>query len=502
MSRQSFIDLPLAEVKPVALDLQRSQGARLVQMLAADERPLDGSFRLYYVFQIGGDLEVLRAPVDPAAPEFPSITLEIPAAHWYEREIHDLFGLKPLGHPDLRPLVLHAGWPRDRYPLRKDFPLQEWPERVSEPEFAFHGAEGEGLAQVPVGPIHASVIEPGHFRLAALGESVIRLEAQLFYTHRGLEKRAEGMSLEQGLFLAERVCGACALSHATAYALATERLLGTTLPPRAVHLRTLALELERLYNHVGDVGNLCAGAAFAFGNSQGMRLKEHLMQLNDRVFGHRFLRGVVALGGLRRDLNAAAIADLAATLGRVEDDFRQVVEVMLSDGIFMDRVRRTGVLPTDVAEPLGVVGVAARASGIDVDLRRDMPYLAYGGLRFRVPVYQAGDVASRLQVRLVEAFESFELVRRLLETLPAGPVRTALPPPPANARAIGWVESPRGADLHFLMTGPGGEIYRYMVRSASYPNWAAVPYSLPGNLVPDFPLINKSFELCYACLDR
>ena len=495
-------DLPLSQVKPEALRLQREQGARLVQLLASDERPLDGQFRLYYVFQSGGALEVLRTAVDPALPEFPSITLDVPAAHWYEREIHDLFGLTPLGHPDLRPLVLHPGWPQGCYPLRKDFPLAEWPERTGEPTLHFHGAEGEGLAQVPVGPIHAGVIEPGHFRFAAMGESVIRLEAQLFYTHRGIEKRAEGMSLEHGLFLAERVCGACALSHATAYALAVEQLCSAELPPRAVHLRTLALELERLYNHVGDVGNLCAGAAFAFGNSQGMRLKEHLMQLNDRVFGHRFLRGVVALGGVRRDLTEAAITDIQRTLTAVEEEFRQVVEVMLGDGIFMDRVRRAGVLAPEVAEPLGVCGVAARASGIDVDLRRDMPYLAYEGLRLRVPVYKAGDVASRLQVRLLETFESLELVRRLLATLPPGPLRAQLPAAPPSSRAIGWVESPRGADLHFLMTGAGGEIYRYMVRSASYPNWPAVPYALPGNLVPDFPLINKSFELCYACLDR
>ncbi len=492
--------VPVNLLRPVAAWLSRDAAAALVQMVGVDERPLDGNFRLYTVFRAGDQLLLLRTAV---ADEFPSLTLEVPAAHWYEREIQDLLGLRPVGHPDPRPLVLHGGWPRHLHPLRRDFDLRCWPERTADPPFQFQGVEGGGVAQVPVGPIHAGVIEPGHFRFSVMGENVLRLEAQLFYTHRGLEKRAEGMSLPHGLMLAERICGACALSHAVAYAQAAERLMGAEVPPRGRYLRSLALEMERLYNHVGDVANLCAGVAYAFGNSQGMRLKEALLQLNERVWGHRFLRGVAALGGVRRDLNAAALADIRRTLRSVETEWQEIIAVMLGNGIFMDRVRGTGVLTGEVARALGVVGVAARASGIDTDLRRDLPYAAYAGLELHVPVYPAGDVASRMQVRLVESLDSFDLVHHLAEHLPGGPVQApVLPPVPPLARAIGYVESPRGADLHFLMTGPGGEIYRYMVRSASYPNWAAVPYALPGNLVPDFPLINKSFELCYACLDR
>lgn len=498
---EATIEVPVSLLKQVAAWLHREAGAGLVLMAGVDERPMDGTFRIYCVFQGGDHLIILRTAV---AAEFPSITLDVPAAHWYEREIQDLFGLRPLGHPDPRPLVLHSGWPRHLYPLRKDFDLKSWPERVlSEPPFLFHGVEGDGVAEVPVGPIHAGIIEPGHFRFSTMGENVLRLETQLFYTHRGLEKRAEGMSLAHGLCLAERVCGACALSHGVAFAQAVERLTGAEVPERALCLRSIALEMERLYNHIGDVANLCAGAAFAFGNSQGMRLKELLMQLNERVWGHRFLRGVAALGGVRRDPGAEALADLLRTLDQVEAEWQEIVEIILGNGILMDRLRGTGVLSSDIARALGVVGVAARASGIDTDLRRDMPYAAYAGLSFRIPVYTAGDVASRMQVRLVESFESFDLIRQLVDRLPPGPVRTrTLPPVPLLARGIGYVESPRGATLHFLMTGASGEIYRYMVRSASYPNWAAVPYALPGNLVPDFPLINKSFELCYACLDR
>ncbi|HYF94796.1 MAG TPA: NADH-quinone oxidoreductase subunit C [Symbiobacteriaceae bacterium] len=493
--------VPADLLRPVAAWLAGEAGAALVLMVGVDERPIDGRFRIYCIFRAVDQLVILRTPVDG---EFPSITPEVPAAHWYEREIQDMLGLHPVGHPQLRPLVLHGGWPRHLHPLRKDFDMADYPEPTGEPPLAFQGVEGGGVAEVPVGPIHAGIIEPGHFRFSTMGENVLRLEAQLFYTHRGLEKRAEGMGLEHGLYLAERICGACALSHAVAYAQAVERLTGAEVPERALYLRSIALEMERLYNHVGDVANLCAGAAFAFGNTQGMKLKEQLLRLNDRIWGHRFLRGVAALGGLRRDLDAAALADLLGTLGKVEHEWQEIIGGILSNGVFMDRVRKTGVLTGDVARALGVVGVAARASGVAVDLRRDLPYAAYGGLTLQVPVYEAGDVASRMQVRLVESFESIELIRQLADELPSGPVRLPeLPPAPAYARSIGYVESPRGADMHFLMTGAtGGEIYRYMVRSASYPNWAAVPYAVPGNLVADFPLINKSFELCYSCLDR
>jgi Ni,Fe-hydrogenase III large subunit/Ni,Fe-hydrogenase III component G len=498
---ETTFEIPPDLLRPVAAWLANEAGADLVQMAGVDERPIDGQFRIYTIFRAGAELVILRTPVEG---EFPSITPEVPAAHWYEREIHDLLGLHPVGHPQLRPLVLHGGWPRHLHPLRKDFDVADYPEPTGEPPLAFQGVEGGGVAEVPVGPIHAGIIEPGHFRFSTMGENVLRLEAQLFYTHRGLEKRAESMSLEHGLYLAERICGACALSHAVAYAQAVERLTGAEVPERALHLRTLALEMERLYNHIGDVANLCAGAAFAFGNTQGMRLKEQLMRLNERIWGHRFLRGVISLGGVRRNLGQAALIDLRETLVKVEQEWQEIVNAILRHGVFMDRVRRTGVLAPDVARSLGVVGVAARASGVDVDLRRDMPYAAYGGLTLQVPVYQAGDVASRMQVRLVEAFESIDLIRQLADSLPSGPMRLeALPAAPAYTRAIGYVESPRGADMHFLMTGAtGAEIYRYMIRSASYPNWAAVPYAVPGNLVADFPLINKSFELCYSCCDR
>lgn len=497
--------VPLGELPAVAGWVYAQLGAPLAQAVGVDERPLAGQFRLYYVFSVPDYRQwlVLRADVDPLAPSFPSVTPAVPAAHWYEREIQDMLGLTAAGHPDPRPLVLHAGWPHGTHPLRKDFDGARMPARAPAPApTGFHGVAGDGTAEVPVGPIHAGIIEPGHFRISTLGEDVLRLEAQLFYTHRGLEKRAEGMTVERGLYLAERICGACALSNAVAYAQAVERLTGAEVPPRAQVLRAVGLELERLYNHVGDLGNLCAGAAALLGNMHLLRLKEQLQRLNEAVVGHRFLRGFAALGGVRRDVGEGALVNLLGVLDQVRSQFLGALDLLAGNGVFQDRMRTTGVLRRDVAEQLGVVGVAARASGIGRDLRRDHPYLVYGGLDVPVPVYPQGDVWARFQVRAEEALASFRLIADLAEQLPAGPVQADIGPVPPLRHAIGWVESPRGANLHFVMTGPDSTIYRYMVRTASYPNWAAVPSTLPGNLVPDFPLINKSFELCYACLDR
>ncbi len=476
--------------------------APLATMVGLDDRTRTGLFRLVYVFSAGDRWVSVEAAIDPASPRFPSVTPRLPAAHWYEREVQDLLGLVPEGHPDPRRLVLHDDWPAGVYPLRKDFDASGPVPRVEGPKHKFHHLHGEGIVEIPVGPIHAGVIEPGHFRFAAVGEVVLHLETRLFYSHRGLEKLAEGKGAEEVLQIAERICGACAFSHAVAYCQAIEGLAGVEIPPRAASVRTLLLELERLYNHVGDLGNLCAGVGFAVGTSQGGRLKEELQRINQRLAGHRFLRGVCRLGGVRRDLEAAALDDAAETLRRVEADFRRFVDLMLSTEPFMDRLIGTGVVPTEAARDLGAVGVAARASGIDRDARRDHPHAGYGGLAFPVPVRTDGDVRARAQVRMDETLASFALVRELLETMPGGPVAERVGPLPPYRTALGVTESPRGECVHWVRTGPEGRIDRYRIRSASYCNWPIVALAVPGNMVPDFPLINKSFELCYSCLDR
>ena len=532
--------------------------ARLVTMVGTDERESDGSYILRYMFRVpagqagepqtaepqdatgtrdaaaSAALETLLVRLDPTDPSFPSVTPILPAAQWYEREVQDLLGLVPMGHPDPRPLVLHEPWPPGYYPLRKDFvpPTAEagcHGEPGRPPEINPR-VVGEGIIAIPVGPIHAGIIEPGHFRFGAVGESVLHLEARLFYTHRGLEKQAEGKDLDEGLFIAERMCGACNVSHAISYCQAVENALGLQVPRRAAYLRTLYLELERLYNHVGDVGNVCAGVGFAFGVSHGSRLKEKLQRLNAELTGHRFLRGAQAVGGVRQDLFPEAVRRMEAVLREVEAEFDELTEVLFSNTSVMDRFATTGVLSPQVARDLGVVGVAARASGLPLDARRDWPHAAYDELPFSVVTKRAGDVLARVRVRVGEVAESLAIIRAALAGLPKGDVRLdpadviaaaaaaaagaaaasahAAAAPGAADGTAGWrtglgiTESPRGENVHWVMLAPDGRIARLRVRSASFTNWPAVPLTVPGNIVPDFPLINKSFELCYSCLDR
>jgi Ni,Fe-hydrogenase III large subunit len=303
------------------------------------------------------------------------------------------------------------------------------------------------------------------------------------------------------LAVAERACAACAVSHGVAFANAVETGLGIAVPARASWGRTLLLELERLYNHLGDAGNMCAGGAFALGTMAGAALKELVQRRLERLVGHRFGRGAVALGGLRRDLPSDELAGLRAELPRWRDETLRFRSLVLGSDGFVDRMRRAGTLPADLVRAFGGVGVLARASGLDQDLRRDRPYEWYRRLRPRVPRQTAGDAEARFNQRLDEALVSVELLEELLDAPPDGPVAGPAAPPRA-ARGVGAVESPRGADVHWVRLGPDGTVDRLRIRSASFANWPLVPLSVPGNLVPDFPMINKSFELCYSCCDR
>jgi Ni,Fe-hydrogenase III large subunit len=475
-------------------------------MIGEDDREGSGMFRLSYVFALPEQRwTTVECLIDPAEAAFPSVTPTIHAAHWYEREVRDMLGLEPVGHPDPRRLIHHDHWPEGLFPLRKDFdPSQPIPRVQREPE-PFHHLHGEAIVEIPVGPIHAGVIEPGHFRFAAVGELVLHLEPRLFYTHRGIEKLVEGKPVSQVLQIAERICGACSLSHAVSYSQAIEQIADVEIPARAIAIRTIFLELERLYNHIGDLGNMCAGVGFAVGSSYGAKLKDDLQRLNERLSGNRFLRGVCRLGGVRRDLELADLQDLRQTIDRVITEFNTFMDILFGSDSTLERFTNTGILKKEVAESLGVVGVAARASGLALDTRRDHPYAAYDDLqktlRTFVPSLE-GDVKARAVVRSNEVLISYSLIRVLMEKLPSGPLSVAIGELPSGAFGFSATESPRGENLHWIRIGPNNTIDRLRVRSASYPNWPAVAATVPGNMVPDFPIINKSFELCYACLDR
>jgi Ni,Fe-hydrogenase III large subunit/Ni,Fe-hydrogenase III component G len=509
------VRLARADDLPAAAAELRAAGLALATLAVTDdEATADRDLEVRWVFEPAGggapplpDVFVtLLVSLDPRRPELPSLSPTHPAASWHEREAQDLFGVRFLGHPEPRPLVLHDGWPAGLHPLRKSFDGSLRPPVEPAEEFPHLVVEGEGVFEVPVGPIHAGIIEPGHFRFSTVGESVLNLEPRLFYTHRGLEKRIEGLPVEDGFYVAERVCGVCSVSHALGFCEAAEQIAGVEVPRRARVLRTVALELERLYNHVGDIGNIAAGASYHYGTSAGLRMKEALQQLGEALAGNRFLRGLVVPGGARLDLTADLARAIEAAMDSTAEGLASLVERIENNPTVTDRLDTTGLLPLADAVHLGVTGPAARASGVDRDARRDHPHAAYAsepGLSVAVQTETDGDVHARMDVRAVEARESIRLLRVLVGSVPPGPIRAPMPAAlPPRRVGLASIESPRGAAIHWLRSDAAGRIDRYHLRSASYANWPAVPIAARSAIVPDFPLVNKSFELCYSCTDR
>jgi Ni,Fe-hydrogenase III large subunit/Ni,Fe-hydrogenase III component G len=476
--------------------LRADLGAELRLMVAVDRRADAGRFELYYLFGHPREDWFLQA-VKRLPGDHPTInslgTFHHPAS-LFEREIYDLFGIVSLSHPDPRPLVRHGFWPEDYFPLRKDAGPRDF--RDDGRPFPFTEVGGEGVYEIPVGPVHAGVIEPGHFRFSVVGETIIDMKARLYWTHKGTEKLFEGRAPAEGLELAERVSGDTSVGHALAFCQALESATGMTVPDRARYLRVVLLELERLYNHVADFGMIANDTGFAVAHSHCFRIRERLLRLNKRVTGHRLLRGSVIPGGVGMDLPRDL--DLAREVEAARRDFDEIVGLTLRNTLVMDRLEGTGRLTTRTARDHGVLGYVARASGIDADARRDHPFAAYGALRFRVPVFESGDVKARALVRVEEARESAGLIRQAVEGLPPGPLRAALPPLPAWEPAFGMVEGWRGAIVHWVMADEEGRLHRVKIVDPSFFNWRPLSYALLKNIVPDFPLCNKSFNQSYS----
>jgi Ni,Fe-hydrogenase III large subunit/Ni,Fe-hydrogenase III component G len=483
--------------------LYKRWNARLVSIFADDARAGEGVFHLYYVYALdaAGGFIMLRVPVPPEQPEFLSLTNAVHGANWQEREVQDMFGLKLVGHPNPRRCALHDDWPQV-YPLRKDFDL-----RANLPPFQgerhkFRVVEGEGVFQVPVGPVHAGIIEPGHFLFSVAGEPVLYLQLRLFYVHKGTEKLFENLPVPHGVRLAESISGDSSFAHATAFCHAVERAAGVEAPPRARFLRSICLELERLHNHIGDIGAICTDVAFVTINMHCMRLKERLLRVNEHLTGNRLLRGMACLGGVRFDFDAEQLAALSRLAAELRTDFDSVVGLIEESSSTLDRLEHTGVLKPETARDLGVVGIAGRASGFDHDLRRDFPHAAYDQVNVKVPVFQAGDVEHRMQVRIDEARESLSLIGQLAAKLPGGPLRADIGELPPDRVALGYVEGWRGEIFHWIRTGPGNRLARCKVKDPSLQNWPALSEAILGNIIPDFPVVNKSFNLSYSGTDR
>jgi Ni,Fe-hydrogenase III large subunit/Ni,Fe-hydrogenase III component G len=471
-------------------------GAEFVMMAAEDRRATGDGFLVHHLFAHAQAHWLIHASIalDARQPALQSLARFHYPVSRFEREMADLFGIHVSGHPDPTPLVRHGFWPEDYHPLRTDAEPRVFADDGQ--PFPFTQVAGEGVFEIPVGPVHAGVIEPGHFRFSVVGETIIHMRSRLYFTHKGTEKLFEGRAPEQGVELAERVSGDTSVGHALAYCQAVEAAAGIEVPRRARYLRVLLLELERLYNHIADVGAIANDTGFAVAHAHCYRIRESLLRLNKRVTGSRLLRGAVAPGGVVVDVeDAAAVADAVT---RALADFEEVVEVCLGNTLLMDRLEGTGTLSRDAAAEHGVLGVVARASGIDTDMRRDQPFAAYDELTFTVPVMASGDVKARALVRIEEARQSALLVQQACRALPPGATMTPLGRLEPYRPACGIVEGWRGRIVHWLVAGEDGRLRRLKIVDPSFLNWPALAVALNDTIVPDFPLCNKSFNLSYS----
>jgi len=494
-----YLDVKKERLAAICTHLSRELAHPLISLFGNDERELTGNFSLYYVFGMRekGLLLTLKTAVDPLKGSFPSIAESVPGAGSYEREIQDLYGLTPLGHPNPKPLVFHGNWPEGEYPLRKEFPIAKRPPFVDR-EPVFERIEGEGIYEIPVGPVHAGIIEPGHFRFSVAGEPIINLEAQLYYVHKGIEKLAEGAGLEKTLFTSERISGDESFANSLAYCQAVEKIGEIVVPKRARYTRVIFAELERLTSHLGDLGGICVDVAYGFAAFQFRMMRVWAYLIADKLCGVRFLRNVNRLGGCRKDFLAGKEKVIIADLKKLEKELRETVEIIKAKSMFIDRVESTGILKKEIAVDLNAVGPGGRASGIRYDVRKAYPYEAYADLDFAVPEHNNGDVNCRMNTKLEECFASINLMIQAIEGIPEGKMAGPLGDLPPYQFAFGLTESPRGENIHWVMTGAGNTIFRYKIRTPSFCNWPALCHAVKGNIVPDFPLINKSFNLSYA----
>jgi len=498
-----YFDAPMELVAGFCGQLYKKWNARLISLFGDDHRANTGVFHLYYVLALDAahGFFILRVPVPAENPFFTSLTNALPAANWQEREIQDLFGLRLEGHPNPRRCALHDDWP-EVYPLRKDFALNSALPPFSGERHKFREVEGEGVFQVPVGPVHAGIIEPGHFLFSVAGEPVLYLQIRLAYTHKGTEKIFENIPIAHGVRLAESISGDSSFAHSLAFCHAVERAADVEVPARARVLRTICLELERLYNHIADIGAIATDVAFAVANAHAMRLKERVLRLNEQLTGNRLLRGMTRVGGVRFDWSRQQTEAIAQFARELRPEFDSLVDLISQSSSTRDRLETTGVLSPRTARDLGVVGIAGRASGFDHDLRRDFPTDAYDRIKLAVPVYQEGDVLCRLQVRVDEVRQALSIVEQLLPMIPDGSIHITVPPLSPNAVALGFVEGWRGEIFHWIRAGADNRLARCKVKDPSLQNWPALSEAILGNIVPDFPVVNKSFNLSYSGTDR
>jgi Ni,Fe-hydrogenase III large subunit len=424
---------------------------------------------------------------------FPSVAARHAPALRLERSLCDLFGLEPVGLNDARPWLDHGRWGLSA-PLGAARPSD-----ASGSTYRFLRAEGESLHQIPVGPVHAGIIEPGHFRFTANGETIVRLEARLGYLHKGLDGLMAGAELERAAALAGRISGDSTVAYAIAFARAAEAALGAEAPPRAQWLRAVMAEVERLANHLGDIGAICNDAAFALMHAHCGALRERVLRTAETCFGHRLMRDRVVPGGVAVDLGPEGLLSLRDLIGNIRRRFPTLVELYDNTASLLDRTVATGILAPDLARRFGAGGYVGRASGRAFDARRAPGYPPYDSLDFEVPVREHGDVNARVWIRIREVEQSLSLIEQILARLPEGPLRRPLPSAAGEGMAL--VEGFRGDVLAWLRLDGGGKVLRCHLRDPSWFQWPLLEAAIEGNIVADFPLCNKSFNCSYSGVD-
>ena len=475
-------------------------GGKLVALWGSDELARDAGYALHVALVTALGMLCLTLPLNAERPSYPRISDLFPSANRMQRAAADMLGLHASGSNDRRKWLRHRSWPNSVHPLRKNFDINTvFPTETD--GYQFVTVTGDGVHEIPVGPVHAGTIEPGHFRFSIIGERVLRLEERLGYKHKGIEKRFENLNLEQGARLAGRISGDSTVAYAWAYAQAVESVSATVPSPRAAALRGLFLELERIHNHLGDLGYLGNDVALTFGFAQFWILKEDMLRLNHELFGHRYLMDRIVPGGVACDLDGQGRDRILQVLKHLEHELACLKKIYDEHAGAQDRFLTTGRVTPDLAAQLGLTGLAGRASAQAWDLRAQFPCAPYDQLDVRMATHRNGDVAARVTVRFEEVQESIRLIRLILDQLPDGALKAGIGEAPENAFGVGWVEGWRGEILVALHTGKDNAIHRLHPHDPSWQNWPVLEHAVIGNIVPDFPLINKSFNLSYTGQD-
>lgn len=510
--RQPVITVDRDSAPDVVEYLYYGRGGWISVMVGNDERGLCGCYALYYVLSMEEDdccLLQVRVEVDPCDLVFKSVSPKVPAVVWSEREVQDMFGLRAEGIIDNRNLVLPDDWPVGLYPLRKDtMDYRYRPEPTCDVEnYEFlKDVEGSNTTVLSMGPMHVTSDEPGHFRLYVDGEDIVDADYRMFFVHRGMEKLAESrMTYDQVPFLAERVCGICGFAHSVAYAQTIERAHGVEVPLRAQYIRAVVLETERLHSHLLNLGLVCHYSGFDTGFQHFFRVREKSMDLAEMLTGARKTYGLNLIGGVRRDILARQKMEIFKCCRELRAEVGFLIEELLTTPNFEARSSGIGCLDPKICRDYSPVGPYVRGSGFARDTRWTHPYEAYRYIaaNHKAVTQDTCDVRGRTLVRIGEFFDSLSIIEELLSTeLPAGPVLNDRFDVVPNRLAMGWVEAPRGEDLHWSMIGDNQKCYRWRAKASTYSNWPSLRYALRGNTVSDAALIIGSLDPCYSCTER